>query len=263
MDDLWFAWGEPGPHAAVRLFCLPYAGGSAAVYRTLRDLAPAHVEVCPLELPGRGRRIGEAPATRAGALAARIAAGLRPYADRPFALFGHSMGGLLAFEVARALRRTGAPQPVRLFVSGAAAPDVPRARPAVHLQSDDEVVAELRWLGGTPPEMLDDAELMQFMLPTLRADFAILETYAYRDEPPLDVPITVFGGTSDPLVPATGLHHWRRHTSAGSRLQLLPGEHFFVHTAAAQVMASVGAALPQAPSPAGRAAAPPPIGGAA
>ncbi|WP_333767767.1 thioesterase II family protein [Streptomyces sp. IBSBF 2435] len=243
MHNPWFGRGEPDQGAAVRLFCLPYAGGSAAAYRGWPALAPGGLQVCPLELPGRGGRIGEPPLSRMRPLADALAGALAPHLDRPYAVFGHSMGGLLAFELARTLRRRELPPPAHLFVSGAAAPGTPRNRPPIHGAPDADVLDELRILGGTPREMLDDEELMALMLPTLRADFSLLETYEYRPEPPLGVPLTVFGGTDDPLVPVRVLDGWRGQSAAGARLRVLPGGHFFVHPAAGEVMAVIAGTL--------------------
>ncbi|MGK5533239.1 thioesterase II family protein [Streptomyces sp. URMC 129] len=250
MDTPWLARQEPadragpaGPRAAVRLFCLPYAGGAAAAYRAWGALAPAPVQVCPVEIPGRGRRLGEPPFGRLRPLVGALADALTGHLDRPFALFGHSMGGLLAFELTRTLRRRGLRLPEHLFVSGAAPPDEPRTRPPLHAAPDAQVKAELRRLGGTPRHLLDDDELMELALPVLRADFSVLETYTCRAEPPLPVPMTVFGGTTDPLVPAASLHGWRRQAGAGARLVLLPGGHFFLHPAATEVVAAVSGTL--------------------
>ncbi len=243
MRNPWFGRGEPEQGAAVRLFCLPYAGGSAAAYRDWHALAPGGVQVCPLELPGRGGRIDEPPVIRLRSLADALAGALAPHLDRPFAVFGHSMGGLLAFELTRTLRRRELPLPAHLFVSATAAPGTPRTRPPIHRASDADVVDELRLLGGTPREMLDDEELMALMLPTLRADFSVLETYEYRPEPPLPVPLTVFGGTDDPLVPVRVLDGWRDQSAAGARLRVLPGGHFYVHPAAAELMAVIAETL--------------------
>jgi medium-chain acyl-[acyl-carrier-protein] hydrolase len=243
VHDPWFGRGTPDQGSAVRLFCLPYAGGSAAAYRDWHALAPDGVQVCPLELPGRGGRIAEPPFIRLRPLADVIADVLTPHLNRPYALFGHSMGGLLAFELTRTLRRRELPLPVHLFVSASAAPGSPRTRPAIHAAPDADVFSELVLLGGTPREILDDEELMELTLPIIRADFTAVETYEHRREPPLPVPLTVFGGTDDPLVPVRSLDGWREQTSAGARLRLLPGDHFFVHSAAAEVTAAVAAAL--------------------
>ncbi|AUH38862.1 thioesterase II family protein [Streptomyces sp. CMB-StM0423] len=239
MPNPWFGRSEPAQGAAFRLFCLPYAGGSAAAYRDWHALAPHDIQICPLELPGRGSRILEPPLTRLPQLSGALAEALAPHLDRPFAVFGHSMGGLLAFELTRTLRRCRRPLPAHLFVSAVAGPDAPRTRPPVHRASDADVVDELRALGGTPRELLEDEELMRLMLPTIRADFSALETYRYRPEPPLPVPLTVLGGTDDPLVPVPGLEGWHRQTDVDAAVRLLPGGHFFLHSAAAGVMAVI------------------------
>ena len=262
MHNSWFGRAEPAPRAAHRLFCLPYAGGSAASYRDWHALAPDGIQVCPVELPGRGGRFGEPTLTRLRPLVDALAGALAPYLDRPFAVFGHSMGGLLAFELARTLRRRGLPLPAHLFVSAAAAPDLPRSRPPVHHATDAEVMDELRLLGGTPPELLDDKEVMELMLPVIRADFSVLETYEYRPGPPLPVPLTVFGGADDPLVPVRSLDGWRRQ-SAAARLHVLPGGHFFVSPAAAGVMAVIADTLAATPATATATATPAPHGLAA
>lgn len=243
MNNPWFGPRLPQERAAYRLFCLPYAGGGAVAYREWPTLAPEHIQICPLELPGRGSRFGEAPLSRLRPLVDGLAGAVDPYLDRPFAFFGHSMGALLAYELTRTLRRRGRPLPAHLFVSGRSAPDAPPEWTPVHDAPDDHVLERLRSLGGTPQEVLDDPELMDLMLPTLRADFAVLESYDYQDEPPLPVPLTVFGGTADTLVGPARLHGWRRQSSAGSRLRMLPGGHFFVHTSAQTIMTEIAGTL--------------------
>ncbi|MFF2012625.1 thioesterase II family protein [Streptomyces sp. NPDC058195] len=243
MRNPWFAQAEPQDEAAIRLFCLPYAGGGASAYRAWPGLAPAHVRVHPLELPGRGTRWGETPVGGMPLMTEMLADALAGHLDRPYALFGHSMGALIAFELTRALRARGLPQPAHLFVSGSDAPDLPRGRRPIHAAPDAEVLEELRFLGGTPSELLEDPALMKLVLPALRADFSLLETYRYHAQPPLAVPLTVFGGDADPLVASGQLHRWLRQTSAASRLVVLPGEHFFLHSAVADVLAEVAGDL--------------------
>ncbi|MFE2755826.1 thioesterase II family protein [Actinosynnema sp. NPDC059335] len=250
MNELWWHVPQRRPDAAFRLFCLPYAGGGAAAFREWSTRAPGHVEVRAVELPGRGRRLSEAPHTRVRPLVANLAEALLPALDRPFALFGHSMGALVAFELTRRLRSLGQPMPRRLFVSGASAPSVPRTRPVLHAASDADLVRELRLLNGTPPQLLTNDELMALTLPTLRADFSVLETYEHRPEAPLPVPITVFAGSDDPSVPYSSLPAWRTHSDRDVRLRVLPGDHFFVHSATAEILAEIGAALtPGIPRP--------------
>jgi len=239
VDRRWLAGLAPSPHAELRLFCLPYAGSGAVVYRDWPGVVPRHVQVCPVELPCRGTRFGEAAFTRLAPLVNALADALDGALDRPFALFGHSMGGLVAYELARTLRRRARPQPAHLLVSAAAAPGTAPAQPLVHCAAERDVKHRLRELNGTPRELLDNEELMAVMLPTIRADFAVLETYEYREEPPLPVPITVFGGTGDPVVPLSKLNGWRDHSAVGCRLRLFSGDHFFLHSAATEVIHAV------------------------
>jgi surfactin synthase thioesterase subunit len=239
MDKRWLTGQQLDSDAEYRLFCLPYAGAAASAYRGWQHLAPAQLQVIALELPGRGGRMNECPFMRLESLVRVLANALEPALDRPFALFGHSMGGLIAFELARTLRARGAAQPMHLFVSGAAAPGTPPTRPLLHSAGEAELKDGLRAIAGTPQELLDDDELMSLRLPTLRADFCLIETYEYREEPPLATPITVFGGRSDHVVALSALNGWRRQSTGGARLHTFAGDHFFLHSAAAAIMAQI------------------------
>jgi medium-chain acyl-[acyl-carrier-protein] hydrolase len=243
MDRRWLPGQELKPHARYRLFCLPYAGGAAHVYRQWRHLAPAHIQVCAVELPGRGSRSRETPFTRLAPLVKELAVSLEGTLDRPFALFGHSMGGLIAFELARTLREQRAPEPAHLFVSATASPGTPPGKAPVHDVPEADFIQRLRDLNGTPEELLRDEELMALMMPVLRADFALFETYEYREAPPLTVPITAFGGEADTAVSPTALAGWRGQSASGSRLRFFPGGHFFLHSAAADVLGAITHAL--------------------
>jgi surfactin synthase thioesterase subunit len=227
----------------LRLLCLPYAGGSAAAYRRWWKLAPGTIEVLAVELPGHGSRLRETSHTQLGPLVHAIGQAIEPILDLPYAIFGHSLGGLLGFELARQMRREGGALPVGLFVSATAAPNTPRSAPQLHLAPDDEVRDRLRTLRGTPRELLDNDELMQLVLPVVRADFTVLETYRYRVEPPLQLPITVYGGAFDRVVPPHCLEAWQDQTNGGSRLRLFAGDHFFIQTAAADLLADIATQL--------------------
>lgn len=241
----WVTCPQTNPHASLRLFCFPYAGGSALSFRNWPTYLPLTVEVRPIELPGRGRRLKEAPATRLSPLVGAIAQSLLPYLDKPFAFFGHSMGGLISFETARLLRRVYGRSPAHLFVSGRRAPQIPNLDSPVHVLPDAEFLKELRHLNGTPEAVLANEELMQLLLPTLRADFAVLETYVYQPEPPLNCPLTAFGGLQDPEVSCETLEAWQEQTSAEFSLQMFLGDHFFIHTAHALLLQSLNQALSQ------------------
>jgi surfactin synthase thioesterase subunit len=224
----------------LRLFCFPYAGGSAAVYRTWPERLPSDVEVCPLRLPGREARLSEKPYTRIGDLVQTVAEALRPLLDLPFALFGHSMGAVAAFELARELRRRHALLPTRLFVSGARAPQRPNPDPPIHHLPDEEFVAEVRRrYDGIPGAVLENPELVQLLLPALRADFALFESYVYSEESPIGCAVSCFGGLDDDRVSREDLEAWSGNTAGSFSLRMFPGDHFFLHSAEESVRQAV------------------------
>lgn len=231
----WIVVRKANPWANLRLFCFPYSGAGASMFTKWVEKLPSTVELYAVQLPGRETRLVEPLFTRLPPLVEATAAALLPHlADKPFAFFGHSMGALLAFELARYLRRTQRAadglQPVHLFVSGHTAPQLGQRKPPIHALPEAEFVAELRRYNGTPEEVLQHAELRQLLLPILRADFALYETYVYTPDPPLDCPISVFGGMQDEDVPQEGLEPWRGQTRAAFSLQMFPGDHFFVNS---------------------------------
>ena len=228
--DSWITCRKPRAQAHLRLFCFPYAGGGVSIFRAWSDGLPADVEVCPVQLPGRGTRLMEPPFTRLSPLIQALAEALFPLLDKPFAFFGHSLGALVSFELARQLRREYAVQPVRLFISADRAPQIPNRDPPIHNLPEGEFLVELRRLNGTPREVLEDEELRQIMLPLLRADFAVYETYGYSTEPPLNCPISAFGGSQDHRVSRSDLEAWRDQTSVSFSLRMFPGDHFFLNT---------------------------------
>jgi medium-chain acyl-[acyl-carrier-protein] hydrolase len=160
-----------------------------------------------------------------------LAEALVPLLDKPFAIFGHSLGALAGFEFARHLRRQSGIRPVRLFVSADRAPQIPSRYRPIHALSEGDFLAELRRLNGIPEKVLEDAELMQLVIPIVRADVAAYETYVYATEPPLDCPISGFGGLQDRRVSRTDLEAWREQTSASFSLRMFPGDHFYLNTA--------------------------------
>ena len=228
--NLWLACPRPNPQANLRLFCFPYSGAGASIYYPWSDTLPATIEVCPIQLPGRETRLAEPPFTRLPPLVKAAAQALLPHLDKPFAFFGHSLGALVSFELARHLQRQRGPRPVHLFASGHSAPQLPDRDPPIHALPEPEFVARLRHLNGMAKEVLENAELMQLLLPILRADFEICETYVYEAGEPLDCPVSAFGGLRDEYMSREGLEAWRKHTIASFSLRMFPGDHFYLNT---------------------------------
>jgi surfactin synthase thioesterase subunit len=237
----WVQQNPAHPIAAFRLFCFPHAGGGSMIFRCWKNELK-NVEICPVELPGRGRRFRDAPYTNLLALVRTLSEVLD--FSVPYALFGHSMGALIAFELAREVRRKAYTTPTHLFVSGCVAPQMIRQlnRPR-HLLPDTELLDELRLLNGTPEEVLGDSSLIQVFLPVLRADFAVVETYKYRSELPLDCPIVAFGGEQDEEINRLSLQGWSEHTQRGFAMGMFPGGHFFVQSARGSVLAEISKRL--------------------
>lgn len=219
------------PQARLRLFCFPYAGGGASIFRFLSEQAPAEIEICPVQLPGRENRLSEPAFFSLDLLLATLLKILSPYFDIPYAFFGHSMGALISFELARSLRQIRQiRKPGHLFVSGHRAPHLSDPRPPAHLLPDPQLIETLRRLHGTPEDVLEHGELLQLLLPLLRADFTLCETYNYRLEPPLSCPISALGGLQDQEVPHESILAWRQHTSDSFQTHFFPGNHFFLNT---------------------------------
>jgi medium-chain acyl-[acyl-carrier-protein] hydrolase len=242
----WLVRPRPVDTPRWRLVGIPHAGAGASVFATWPDLLPPTIEVCAVQAPGRENRLGEVPYRRVRPLVGAIADALGPLFDAPYALFGHSLGALVSFELARELRRRGRPDPRHLFVSGRAAPHLPPRRPPIHALSDEAFRAQIRRFAGTPDEILEHEELMQILLPGLRADFELVETYRYHDERPLECPVTALGGVDDPWVTRDELEAWRVHTSAGFRIAQWPGQHFYLQSERAGVLALVADTLSRA-----------------
>jgi medium-chain acyl-[acyl-carrier-protein] hydrolase len=225
----WITRPRPNPHAQLRLICIPYAGGSASVFRTWPDYLPGEIEVCAVQLPGRENRLGEPPFTELAPLLTTLAQALRPYLDRPFVLFGHSMGAIISFELTRLLRRQYDIQPEKLLVSGRRAPHMPYREEPIHQLPTPEFLQQLRQFDGTPAEILENPDLVRMVMPILRADFAICETYEYTPEVPLDCPIAAYGGLRDRWATYDDLFAWQMQTNDAFSLQMLPGNHFFLN----------------------------------
>lgn len=227
----------------MRLFCWPYSGGSAQVFRTWPERLPAGVELWAVQLPGHPPRLGEEPLTSAAAIAGAAVPALTRLLDRPFAFFGHSLGAMLAYEVTRRLQAASHRLPALLIASGHAAPHRPRPEPPIRHLPDEQFLEAVRRYNGIPAWVLEHREMLELVLPILRADFVVYETYRHEDGPPLDCPVAVFGGLSDPWTPRPDLEAWAELTRAECGVQMFPGEHFFLHAAEATVLWTVARLL--------------------
>lgn len=242
--DLWIESPRRNPRAECRLYCLPYAGGSGAIFRTWQKSLPETIEVVPLHLPGRGRRMKEPPLRNLMQMARTVVDDLLPvFRQKPFAFYGHSMGATISYEVARILRDERGPQPLALIVTGRQAPHLPDTFEPTYQLPQEEFVAQLRRLNGTPQAILDSAELMELMIPVLRSDFEAIETYVYQPAPPLDCPIFAFGGDQDADIKKEDIEAWGQHTKGEFKAKMFSGDHFFLHPQEQALLSEVGREL--------------------
>lgn len=227
------------------LFCLPCAGSGASMYRGWGDALLGGFEVVPIHLPGREARMAERPFDRIGPLVVALADSLGPQLEVgcPFALFGHSMGALIVFELARELRRRDAPLPVHLFASGARAPQMPDRHPPTYDLGDREFLQALQRWDGLPQPLLDHDELMRLLLPTMRADLRLVEMYQYREESPLTCPITAYAGRDDPMIVREEVMGWAHQTAGPFAAQFFAGGHFFLAEQRSLLLDSIGKRL--------------------
>lgn len=233
----WFVRPTKRPSARTLLFCFPRAGGGASSFRNWPEECHPEMEAFLIQLPGREARLREEPLHSMPSLVSAIVDAMSEHLDRPFAFFGHSLGARTAFETACELRRRSLPSPVHLYVAASAAPSVPWHHPPLHELSTDDLLREVqRRYGGVPQEVVADPDLRDLLVPALRADLAIIETYRYVETAPLAVPITCFCGIDDAMTPESEAREWRRHTSAPLRFKTFPGDHFFPTTARKSIL---------------------------
>jgi medium-chain acyl-[acyl-carrier-protein] hydrolase len=240
LDHWTGAWPEGWLESpATLLFCFPFAGAGTSVFHDWPALLPPNVRPVPIHLPGREDRWLESPYTDCLVLVSVLAEVLRGVLRPPFALFGHSMGAVIAFELARALRRGGLADPVRLFVSACRAPHLPDPDPPIYSLPDSEFISELRRLNGVPPDVLRNMEFMEMILPLLRADFRLCDTYRHQSEEPLHCPITAFGGSDDRKATPEQVRAWAGHTRGRFVCRVFPGDHFFVRSSKADLLSAI------------------------
>ena len=222
----------------VRLFCFPYAGAGPSIFRSWQADVLDGIQVCGVYLPGRGDRFGEPPFTRVGPLIGVLADHIRPYLDVPAAFFGHCMGALVGFELARRLGEEGR-EPIHLVVSALPGPSLLRGTPPLHALPKADFVSSLTGLNGIPAELLEHDDLLDMMLPTLRADFELCETYEYRAGRPLQCRISAYCGGRDPRCPTGLVESWRAETVGKFSSRFFPGDHFFIDSARTAVLSAI------------------------
>ncbi len=234
---LYFAARRPSPR--LRLFCFPYSGASASVFRSWPEQLGDDVEVVGVELPGRAWRRNEPAYTDAQLAAQAFCDAVAGELSVPFAFYGHSVGALLAYEIAHTRRSRGLPMPVALFVSGRKPPHDPRNRITYCTLPDNKLFASIAELGGVPDAVLRDPDLRQMIISVLRADLTMAEQYPYVERPPLAQPLFVYASDADPLLDITEVTGWERHTSASCKLRRYRGGHFFIQDAASGFFADL------------------------
>ncbi|MFG2842348.1 thioesterase II family protein [Kitasatospora sp. NPDC048296] len=233
--DPWIRRYHPSPEAAVRLVCFPHAGGSGTFYFPVSAALPRSVEVLALQYPGRQDRRSEPSIDDIGRLADEIHTALQGWTDKPLVFFGHSMGAVIAFEVARRFRAKPGTGPELLFASGRRAPDRFRDE-HVSLLDDEGLIGEMKRLDGTDNQLLSDDELLRMILPALRSDYRAIESYRFTPAPKLDCPVVVLTGDADPMTSLDEAEAWREHTSGRFELEVFPGGHFFLATSPQPVL---------------------------
>ncbi|UFQ13730.1 MULTISPECIES: thioesterase II family protein [Streptomyces] len=242
-ESAWLKRFEPVPAPRVRLVCLPHAGGTAGAYHAWTGDLPADVELVAVQYPGRQERFGEPCVTEMGTLADHITRALLPLADRPLALFGHSMGASVAYEVALRLIFRHQMRPVALFVSGQASPLRRSEGQDLHLRDDEGLLAGLRALGGVEEEVFADPDLRQLVIPSLRSDMRLIRNYRRTQAHRVDIPVTAYVGDADPEVSLGDIQAWRDLTAAEFTARSLPGGHFYLQDRQAELVADIAARL--------------------
>ena len=229
----WLQVFKPKANAVAKLICLPFAGGGAQSFSKWTEQLPDDIELCAIQLPGRETRMREKPLSTVRAVLDALLPSLLSYLDRPFILYGHSMGAIVAFELSRRLQQHSNLVAERLIVSGRVAPHRKARLEPMNALPANEFIDALRRLNGTPAEVLNDPELMALITPMLRADFAINENYVHEPLPRLGCDIVAFGGVCDPETKRSALEDWREVTSGTCTLRMVPGDHFFIVSAQA------------------------------
>lgn len=234
----WLVCNQPKPSAKIRLYCFPYAGAGSMIFRTWTESLPDWIELWAILLPGREGRFREKPFTSMQEIINNLGKILVNTLEQPFAFFGHSMGSWIAFELARYLRKTSNLSPTNLFVSARLAPHLPIPYDFCNLK-DEDLIESVKSFQGVPQETLKKPHLIKILLPILRADFSVCETYKYVEELPLECPISIFGGQHDHTIKYEWLKAWSQHTTKNFRIEMFHGDHFFLRTSHVELLNSI------------------------
>ena len=227
------------------MFCLPYAGGGASVFNSWSNSFPDSIEIQAVQLPGRESRYNEPMFTDIQQTVEALADSIKPSLDRPYALFGYSMGALVAFELIRELRRRGEPLPIQLFLAAMRAPQTPPFCPSLSDLPNDSFLEQMRHYYDPPQDAWNLPELLKVILPTLRTDMKMCDDYSHTLEPPLECPIHAFAGQDDRSSPPAAVREWRQHTTEDFNMDVFDGTHFFINTALDDLQRAVVSRLKQ------------------
>jgi len=242
-NEEWFAYLKTNSQTRIRLFCFPYAGGGALSYRSWMEAMPVEIGICPVQLPGRENRFKEKPYTKLQPLIDKLLPAIRPYLDLPFAFFGHSMGAVLSFELTKKLNAEGLSLPLHLFLSSRRGPHLPGPNPPLHNLPKSELIDMLKNFGGIPDMILKEPEVLDFFLPTLRADLRLSETAPLENGNFINCPITAFGGLQDAFASTRELEAWRQYTRREFRLKTFPGGHFYINEFTRELLEEISSTL--------------------
>lgn len=220
---------------SINLFCLPFAGGTKYSYKGYEKIVPDFIKVVPIELPGRATRMQEKAFTSMHDMVDDIFIQIKDKLHHPYAIYGHSMGGWLTYLLTKKIVATGLTPPLGLFVTGCGGPSIEISEPARYLLPKDKFIDKLRELGGSPDEILENAELMEFLEPILRADFQAVDTYKYEESEPFEVPITVVIGLQERATYEEAMA-WQKETTMPIVVQQFPGKHFFIYDFEEEIM---------------------------
>lgn len=235
----WVTCPVPKPMAKSRLFCLPFAGGGALEYRQWGNRFAQHIEVCPIQLPGRENRYGEPNDADIRSLACQLKTVLDPFCDKPYAIYGHSMGALIAYELVREIEQSGLPTPRTLIAAAHRAPHLPPRRPPIYHLPDPQFIAKLKEYGGFSDAILESAEMMDFLLPVLRGDFKRCDQYQLPQPSKIKTSLQIMAGSHDPHVLVSDAQAWSELTTGQCAFNLYEGGHFFLRDQAANVIQAI------------------------